>query len=71
MVALKLLILILEKIYGSLLECRAALCWSILDVMLLSISGEGCWDSVDGTEMRRSTGMLEATKTVRKILDKL
>lgn len=40
-------------------------------VMLLSISGEGCWDSVDGTEMRRSTGMLEATKTVRKILDKL
>lgn len=71
MVALKLLILILEKIYDSLLECRAGLCWSILDVILVRVSDEGCWDSVDGTEVRRATGMLQATRTVRKILDKL
>lgn len=40
MVALKLLILILEKIYGSLLEWRAVfvLCWSILDVTRVSVS---------------------------------
>lgn len=68
MVAPKLLILILEKIHDSFLECRAALCWSILDVILASISDEGCWDSVDGTEVRRTTGMLQATRTARKIL---
>lgn len=70
MVAIKLLIFILEKIYDSL-ECRAALCWSILDVILVSVSDEGCWDSVDGPKVRRTTGMLQATITVRKILDKL
>lgn len=71
MVTLKLLILILEKIYDSLLECRAALCWSILDVILLIVSDKVCWDIVDGTEVRRTTGILQATRTVRKILDKL
>lgn len=71
MVAIKLLIFILEKIYDSFLECRAALCWSILDVILVSVSDEGCWDSVDGTEVRRTTGMLQATITVRKIIDEL
>lgn len=58
MVALKLLILILEKIYGSLLECGAALCRSILDVTLVSVSDEGYWDSVDGGEVTGTTGML-------------
>lgn len=65
---LKLLISVLEKIYDSLLECGAALCWSILDVILLIVSDE---DSVDGSEVRRITGMLQDTRTVRKILDKL
>lgn len=55
MVVLKLLISILEKIYDSLLECGTALCWSSLDVI---VSDEGCWDSVDGSEVRRITGML-------------
>lgn len=71
MVVLKLLISVLEKMYDSLLEHGAALCWSILDVILLIVSDEGCWDSVDGSEVRRITGMLQDTRTVRKILDKL
>lgn len=40
-------------------------------MILVSVSGEGCWDSVDGTEMSRTTGMLQATIIVRKIIDKL
>lgn len=67
MVVLKLLIS--EKIYDSLLERGAALCWSILDVMLLIVSDEGCWDSVDGSEVRRITGMLQATRTEKFLIN--